>query len=46
MTDLRKLLEVYDLEDILDVLDLEPIDVLRILEEQGYFDDFVLPEPL
>lgn len=46
MIDLVKLLEVYDLQEVLDALGLEPIEVLTILEEQGYFNDFVLPEPL
>lgn len=41
-----KLLEVYSLDEILEALDLEDIDVLAILEEQGYLDKLSIPEPL
>lgn len=43
---LLKLLEVYSLEDILENAELEPIEVLEILEEQGYLDNLSLAEPL
>lgn len=44
--ELLKLLEVYSLEEILMNIDLESIDVLEILEEQGYLDKLNLPEPI
>ena len=46
MEELLKLLEVYTLEEILESVGLESIDVLAILEEQGYLDNLELTVPL
>lgn len=41
-----KLLEVYDLLEILYLIDLEPVEVLEILDDQGYLDKLDTPEAL
>jgi hypothetical protein len=43
----EKLLEAYSLEDLLELAGLEVVEVLVILDEQGYLQDIQnLPEPL
>ncbi len=44
--DYEKLLEVYTLEELLVALDLEPVDILRLLDEQGYLEGLDIPVPL
>jgi len=46
MMEYEKLLEAYTLEQILEAIDLEPVDILRLLYEQGYLEDIDLPVPL
>jgi hypothetical protein len=42
----EKLLEVYTLEEIIDALGLEQVEVLQLLDEQGYLQSLELPEAL
>lgn len=42
----EKLLEVYTLEQIIEMLDLEAVDILRLLDDQGYLNNLEIPVPL
>lgn len=42
----EKLLEVYSLEEILELAGIEAVEVLHVLDEQGYLEDLDLLEPL